>query len=333
MTDQGTEGSSDRRMNLRYAGNCRVCGTGIAAGSSAFYERARRTVRCLDCTDAAAPAGEGKGVSPSLSGSSSADDLRFRAPASAVICEVLRAQSGAPPRSRWARLFGRSPLSATSDPWYLGAVGELEIGRLLDRLGPEWTAIHAIPIGKAGSDIDHLVIGPGGIFTINAKHHEGKRIWLGARRLLVNGQRTDHLRNAAFEGRRVAKLLSRGARRPIAVTPIVAIVGARGLTVRERPADVEVIVDRQLVGWLQRRGRAILASEVDELTRIALDPETWGNPTLVAPDLNAFAALRETVAAARRRRRAWALAALLIPFAVLATAVAVLQAALLAVAV
>ena len=40
---------SDKRMKLRYAGPCRLCGTMIPAGTSAVYERMSKTVRCLEC--------------------------------------------------------------------------------------------------------------------------------------------------------------------------------------------------------------------------------------------------------------------------------------------
>ncbi|MFJ9084692.1 nuclease-related domain-containing protein [Streptomyces sp. NPDC102384] len=31
---------------------------------------------------------------------------------------------------------------------------------------------------RSGGDIDHLLIGQGGVFTINAKNHEGKSVWI-----------------------------------------------------------------------------------------------------------------------------------------------------------
>ena len=222
-----------------------------------------------------------------------------------------------------------SPLSTDTLPWYLGAVGELEVGHVLDRLGPGWTAIHAIPVGSAASDIDHLVIGPGGLFTINSKHHEGKRIWVGATRLLVNGQRTDHLRNAAFEGKRVARIMSSAARTAVDVTPLVVIVGERGIVVRDQPREVVVLSSRRLVEWLKRRPAALGEGEVNALTRIALDPTTWGSPALSDADLEGFAALRESVATARRRRRWWAAGGMLGMLAVLVAAWAALPAALL----
>ena len=53
-----------------------------------------------------------------------------------------------------------------------------------------------------------------------------------------------------------------------------------------------------------------------ELTRTTLDASTWGYPALPAPDLKAFAALRESVASARSRRQLWALLILFSPLAV-----------------
>lgn len=40
---------TDKRMRLRYAGTCRLCGTELEARSVAVYERAMKTVRCVTC--------------------------------------------------------------------------------------------------------------------------------------------------------------------------------------------------------------------------------------------------------------------------------------------
>lgn len=241
----------------------------------------------------------------------SAHDLRLRAPGSAVIAETLRVQALAPPQSRLARVFGRSPLSVEAEAWYLGAVGELEVARLLGQLGPDWCVLHAVPIGVRGSDIDHIVIGPGGVFTINAKYHEGARVWVGARRLLVNGQKTDHLRNATTEARRVAQALSGVMQHPIEVRALIVIVAARALTVKEAPAAVTVLRAEALVRWLRRRPVVHSADEIEQIAGTAAAPGTWGEQELAVADLPAFEALRARVRAARHRRRLWAVGAAL----------------------
>ncbi|GAA1061824.1 nuclease-related domain-containing protein [Agromyces bracchium] len=169
--------------------------------------------------------------------------------------------------------------------------------------------LHSVPIGTGPSDLDHVVIGPAGVFTINTKHHRGQHVWVGAKRILVSGQRTDHLRNAAHEAKRTSKLLSAAAGVPVGVTPIVAIVGAKRMTVRERPADVVVLRDTELVRWLRRR-RAVLAPEqVLRLAAVAAQPSAWQRmPESEVVDHGAFDRLRVNVGRAVRRRVLWQLA-------------------------
>jgi hypothetical protein len=327
----------DRQMRLRYSGACRLCGTALPAGTHAIYEAGRRTVRCIECVSGALEAGEtaGQVVSASppapatpptparleTSSAPATEDLARRAPASSVIAETLRLQSDVPTRSRIARFFGRTPLSVESQTWYRGALGELEVARVLTQLDPGWTAIHAIPVGTKGSDIDHLVIGPGGVFTINTKHHQGMKVWVGSKRLLVNGQRTGHLRNAEFEASRTAKLLTTAAGTRVEVVPIVAIVGARSITVRERPANVVVVSSTRLAHWLKKRPVILGAEEIARLRRLAGAADTWGASAPVPADQAAFAELRASVESARIRRVGWGTAVLLsLPAGLLAAA-------------
>ena len=44
----GVDGGADeKRMRLRYAGACRVCGVELPAKVEAIYERTTKTVRCV----------------------------------------------------------------------------------------------------------------------------------------------------------------------------------------------------------------------------------------------------------------------------------------------
>jgi hypothetical protein len=116
-------------------------------------------------------------------------------------------------------VFGASPLSPESRPWYKGALGEIAVGRILEQLGPEWLVLHGIPVGKGSSDIDHLLIGPAGVFTVNTKNHSGQAVWVAGRTFIVAGKKTRHLYNAAFEASRASKLLSAAVGAAVDVTP------------------------------------------------------------------------------------------------------------------
>ena len=62
-------------------------------------------------------------------------------------------------------------------------------------------------LSSFGADLGEvtLVPGTGGVFTINTKFHEGARVWLASRRLLVNGQRTIRVRGAAARPSRISQ--------------------------------------------------------------------------------------------------------------------------------
>jgi hypothetical protein len=76
------------------------------------------------------------------------------------------------------------------------------------KLGDGWHWIHAVPVGENGSDIDHVVIGPAGVFTLNAKRHPGRKAWIAEWAVMVNGNKTDYLRNSRFEAARASTSLS-----------------------------------------------------------------------------------------------------------------------------
>jgi hypothetical protein len=53
-----------------------------------------------------------------------------------------------------------------------GAAGEEQVGGLLDGLtGRGWHAIHDVSLGRG--NVDHIAIGPGGVFTVETKSHAG----------------------------------------------------------------------------------------------------------------------------------------------------------------
>ena len=244
-----------------------------------------------------------------------------RVPAASVIAACLDAQASAAPRSAVARLFGRSPLTDDSRPWYLGALGERRVAERLEALGDDWSVLHSVPIGERGSDIDHVVVGPPGLFTINTKFHDGARVWVGSRRILVNGQPVDHLRNARFEAKRVARLMSTITGAPVEVTPIIAIVGARDITIKEHPADVVVLRDGELTRWLKRRRTTLDRSDRERLATAVVRQETWmPQPSPPVPrDVAAFDALQREVGRARRTRILWGAGTLIAGIGIAAT--------------
>jgi len=193
---------------------------------------------------------------------------------------LLALQQDMPSRSPVARALGVSPLDEERAAWYRGALGEAAVGRLLEKLPEGWTVLHAVPVGKGDSDIDHVVIGPGGVFTINTKNHAGQMAWVPGRTLLVNGQKQPHLRNAGHEAQRASRLLSASAGFRVDVVSVIDVVDPAGLTIRERPEQVVVLASSQLVRWLQQRPATLIPQHVRALLDVSADPAAWhASPT------------------------------------------------------
>lgn len=67
--------------------------------------------------------------------------------------------------------------------WRVGADGEFAVAELLVELNPvslipwprrkppAWRVLHSVPVGDGRTDIDHVLIGPPGVVTINTEHH------------------------------------------------------------------------------------------------------------------------------------------------------------------
>jgi hypothetical protein len=75
----------------------------------------------------------------------------------------------------WKRFFGGG-LRRDYSHWAQGAEGEEVVGGILEGLAGEgWHVIHDVSFGRG--NIDHIVVGPGGIYTIETKSRAGK-VWL-----------------------------------------------------------------------------------------------------------------------------------------------------------
>lgn len=232
--------------------------------------------------------------------------MHKRFAAQAVIEELLRQHASTPPRNRFSRFFGYSPLSTESVSWYQGAQGEIIVGGILATLPPEWTSFHALPIGKKDADIDHIVVGPGGVFTINTKHHRNKKVWVAGRTLMVSGHKHPHIPSAETEAKRVMTLLSE--RMPLAspVKPVVVLVAPRSLSIKKKPEQVKVITGSALRRWLLKRTVILDETNVAQVAAILDDPTTWpSRPDPIERWRAQFDALDAEVRSASLRRTLW----------------------------
>jgi hypothetical protein len=209
------------------------------------------------------------------------EDLADRRAGAAAREQAVKLKHERPILTRVARVLG---VHTDERAWRTGADGEEKVAARLAKLAkadPRWHFLHAIPVGERGSDIDHVVIGPGGVFTLNAKNHPNAKLWIAGDTFLVNGQRHPYIRNSRFEAFRAAGLLSSAAGIKVDATGVVVPVGAAGVVIKKAPHDVVVVNRMRLVKWLTSQPEILVPEVVGTIFEAARRSTTWhhqGNP-------------------------------------------------------
>jgi hypothetical protein len=166
-------------MKLRYEGTCRVCGAYLPVGTDAIYERATRSVRCVDCVPSPTEVIEDPAL---LTAEDEVPALETGVAGSSARREHERRRTSDEERLRekWGPLGGFAV--ALSDErqatrvWKQGAIGEERLGARLDELASENVAVlHDRRIPRTRANIDHLVITTGGVWVVDAKRYVEKR--------------------------------------------------------------------------------------------------------------------------------------------------------------
>jgi hypothetical protein len=166
----------------------------------------------------------------------------------------------------WGLRFKPSPDAVA---WRRGAAGERRTARLLEPLERHgWAVLHDLAVPGSRANLDHLVIGPGGVFAIDSKQYRG-RLQLDAVGKLWHGRYplAPALRAVSFEADQAALVLPDPG---MAVVPIVAVHGAQVpwgkviidgvpiLSARRLPSmlrQLPVVLGPERVAWLADQAR------------------------------------------------------------------------------
>jgi hypothetical protein len=124
-------------------------------------------------------------------------DLSFNVPGQAAREQADPELAAQKERSRVGSFLARAfDVKTDERAWRVGAGGEETVCAKLEKLVIHgWHVLHAVPVGDRGSDIDHVVIEHGGVYTVNTKTHPGGKVWVGKRQVRVSGHATNYLRN------------------------------------------------------------------------------------------------------------------------------------------
>ncbi|MBK3571741.1 NERD domain-containing protein [Streptomyces sp. MBT62] len=200
-----------------------------------------------------------------------ADDLAENRPGAALI-EAIAARGP----SRGRRLLTRALRRPSEwDSWFVGLEGERRVGRELARLSPHgWRVLHGVPKSNGG-DIDHLLIGPGGVFSINTKCHQGASVWVGDTMAKVNGgQPAPYARASRAEAAYVQGVLERHCGFPVPVEPVLVFVGVTALHRAATQYTVRIYQEREVSALGPLTGR-LTAAQIEQVYAVARHRRVW----------------------------------------------------------
>ncbi|MFC3807858.1 nuclease-related domain-containing protein [Terrabacter sp. MAHUQ-38] len=158
-------------------------------------------------------------------------------------------------------------LEAQARAWDAGAEGERRVAAALAHLPDGWVVLHdrLLRPGRSGVNLDHVVVGPAGIFLVDAKNwaggttvHDGN-LWQHAGRSAPKGAELDRLNRFAGE---MEKSLG------VPVVPVVALAGGHGSRFRpQRVRGVDIVPCARLAKWLRGQPAGADTISVDLLAR------------------------------------------------------------------
>lgn len=151
-----------RRLRLRFAGTCVLCGRALEKGCEALYEQGTRTVRCIDCQPQVARAV----IETGSAGASAHREYERR-----------RIAREARVKARFGDLIGGVALALSGEPqstraWERGSIGEQKLAEALVGVD-DLIVLHDRRVPRTRGNIDHIVIAPAGVFVVDAKRYEG----------------------------------------------------------------------------------------------------------------------------------------------------------------
>jgi hypothetical protein len=144
-----------------------------------------------------------------------------------------------------------------------GATGEEHVGRLLEDLPKRgWRVVHDASFGRG--NVDHILIGPGGVYTVETKSHPGP--------IRVGRMHGGVLAQAQAQRKAVERIVAEH------VEPLVVFSRAWVDRPLSRRKGVRVVPARMLLDYMERQPPRLSAAEVERaharLARVLAESQT-----------------------------------------------------------
>lgn len=155
---------------------------------------------------------------------------------------------------------------------------DVPVGARLDRLARDgWTVLHDVPLGRQGDTVEHVVVGPAGVYCITVHIHPGANVRVDRRSLFVAHQHVSYLRDARLQAVRMEQVLGKATSTIVSVRGVVVVhTGALSSPQIDRmPLDTLVLGRTDIPGVFRRLPRRLTDDEVAGIAAAAAAKTTW----------------------------------------------------------
>jgi hypothetical protein len=147
-----------------------------------------------------------------------------------------------------------------------GERGELHVGDVLEESRSYgYKPIHDI-VGH-GFNVDHVIVGPGGVFAIETKYRSGNGeiTFRNGKTLVVGGfpEEKDCLNQARGSAKAISQLIAENCGRREWVTPIVVFVGDWKIRNKSRDTDVRVFMPDRLLDYIRDQQPRLTRNDIE----------------------------------------------------------------------
>ena len=260
---------------VRYDGPCSICGTNLRAGTEAVWDRRLRKMQCKECPTNATSDPSLPLIEPGVAGASARrEEARRRAK-----LEAQRRERWGDRVGGWINRFKDEPQAIRA--WGLGAKGEELLAESLADV-PDLVVLNDRRVPGTRGNIDHIAVGPAGVFVIDAKFYESRMIRVVDKgsffrsdlRLTVGGRdKSDLADKMGWQVEAVTDALVDGGVDPLPqITAVLCFVGASWpILTRPKSFSGVRLESERSIGRVLGEPLELPSPEVERLARILAD--------------------------------------------------------------
>lgn len=151
--------------------------------------------------------------------------------------------------------------------WGIGSEGEAITESELERLSDGYELLHDRRLPGSRANIDHVVIGPGGVFVVESKRMVGK-LTIRGDEVYIRGRNTKMVDQVLHQTETLESVLRDAGFARVPARPVLFVQKADApLWFRDRPLGVPIVLSGRQLRRLITRVTPVLA--IDEVARVA----------------------------------------------------------------